>query len=46
MTRASSGGTPSSVSIYNRKKGAYVEAYGGKRFAIHHLPKGNPDIFK
>jgi hypothetical protein len=37
---------PERVSIYNRKKGAYVEAYGGKRFAIHHLPKGNPDIFK
>lgn len=37
---------PQRVSVYNRKKGAYVESYGGKRFAIHHLPKGNPDIFK
>jgi hypothetical protein len=36
---------PDRVSIYNNKRGAYVEAYGGKRFAIHHLPKGNPDLF-
>jgi hypothetical protein len=37
---------PQRVSIYNNKKGAYVLSYGGKRFAIHHLPKGEPDIFK
>jgi hypothetical protein len=36
---------PERISLYNRKKGAYVESYGGKRFAIHHLPKGKPDIF-
>jgi hypothetical protein len=33
------------ISVYNNKQGAYVDAYGGKRFAIHHLPKGTPDIF-
>jgi hypothetical protein len=37
---------PERISIYNRKKGAYVEAYGGKRFALGQLPKGEPDIFK
>jgi hypothetical protein len=36
---------PKRISIYNNKQGAYVDAYGGKRFAIHHLPKGTPDIF-
>jgi hypothetical protein len=37
---------PERISIYNRKKGAYVEAYGGKRFGLGRLPKGEPDIFK
>ena len=37
---------PDKVSIYNNKKGAYVTGYGGKRFVIHHLPKGDPDIFR
>jgi len=36
---------PNRVSIYNNKKGAYVDGYGGKRFVIHHLPTGKPDIF-
>jgi len=36
---------PKRISIYNNKQGAYVDAYGGRRFAIHHLPKGTPDIF-
>ena len=36
---------PNKVSVYNRKRGAYIESYGGKRFAIHHLPHGKPDIF-
>ena len=35
----------SDLEFYNNKKGAYVDGYGGKRFFIHHLPKGNPDIF-
>jgi hypothetical protein len=37
---------PNKISIYNNKKGAYVDGYGGRRFFIHHLPKGTPDIFK
>jgi hypothetical protein len=37
---------PDKISTFNRKKGAYVEAYGGKRFGFGHLPKGEPDIFK
>ena len=36
---------PERTSTYNNKQGAYVLSYGGKRFAIHHLPKGEPDIF-
>jgi hypothetical protein len=37
---------PKRISTFNNKRGAYVEAYGGRRFAIHHLPKGNPDLFR
>ncbi len=37
---------PSLVSNYNKKKGSYVLSYGGKRFPIGSLPKGEPDIFK
>jgi hypothetical protein len=37
---------PDAISRYNRKKGAYVEAYGGKRFPIGQLPSGKPDLFK
>jgi hypothetical protein len=36
---------PDRLSTYNRKKGAYVEAYGGKRFPLGQLPKGKPDLF-
>ena len=36
---------PDRISTYNRKKGAYVEAYGGKRFPLGQLPKGKPDLF-
>ena len=36
---------PNNVSTYNRKKGAYVEAYGGKRFPLGGLPKGAPKLF-
>ena len=37
---------PDNISTFNRKKGAYVEAYGGKRFPIGQLPRGEPDLFK
>ncbi|HEX2061398.1 MAG TPA: hypothetical protein VHK90_11705, partial [Thermoanaerobaculia bacterium] len=37
---------PNRVSIYNNKRGAYVTGYGGRRFSIGNLPKGNPDIFR
>lgn len=37
---------PERISTYNKKRGAYVLSYGGKRFALHQLPKGEPDIFK
>jgi hypothetical protein len=37
---------PDRVSIFNRKRGAYVEAYGGKRFPLGGLPKGDPKLFK
>lgn len=36
---------PERISTYNRKRGAYVEAYGGKRFPYGGLPKGDPKIF-
>lgn len=36
---------PDQTSTYNNKKGTYIEAYGGKRFPIGHLPKGKPDLF-
>ncbi len=37
---------PEAISRYNRKKGSYIEAYGGKRFPIGQLPSGKPDLFK
>ena len=37
---------PEAISSYNRKRGAYIEAYGGKRFPVGQLPKGEPDIFR
>jgi hypothetical protein len=37
---------PDKVSVFNRKRGSYVEAYGGKRFPIGQLPKGDPKLFK
>jgi hypothetical protein len=36
---------PEAISTFNRKKGAYIEAYGGKRFPLGGLPKGNPKLF-
>jgi hypothetical protein len=36
---------PEKISSFNNKKGAYIDGYGGRRFALHHLPKGTPDIF-
>jgi hypothetical protein len=36
---------PEKVSVYNNKKGAYQESYGGRRFPVGQLPSGNPDAF-
>ncbi|MEX2393345.1 MAG: ABC transporter substrate-binding protein, partial [Actinomycetota bacterium] len=36
---------PEKTSSFNRKKGSYVEAYGGKRFGFGKLPKGEPQLF-
>lgn len=36
---------PDQLSDYNRKNGAYIESYGGRRFPIGQLPAGDPDAF-
>ena len=36
---------PEKVSIFNGKKGAYVESYGGQRFAPGSIPAGDPQAF-
>ncbi len=36
---------PEKVSIFNGKKGAYIESYGGQRFAPGSIPAGDPQAF-
>lgn len=36
---------PDVLSNYNKKKGAYIESYDGKRFPVGQLPSGEPDAF-
>jgi hypothetical protein len=36
---------PDKISIFNGKRGAYEEAYGGQRFGPGEIPTGDPQVF-